>query len=308
MAPTRQGRNRAQPSSRAMTTPASSAPGPGVRHPAPGVSPEAITDQMLHRFDNCEDPRLRELMQSLVQHLHAFAVENRLTEEEWAAGIAFLTATGQACTAARQEFILLSDTLGLSMVVDAINHPVVDGSTESTVLGPFYVPESPWREMGDSIAGRPEDGEPAVVSGRVLDTAGQPIGGAVLDVWQNAATGLYAVQDDTQPPTNLRGRFKTGADGRFRFRTVLPTDYQIPTDGPVGQMLAATGRLPWRPAHLHIRVEAPGCRPLTTHLFDGASPWLASDAVLGVKPSLVCTFTKGPEGYRLERDLVLGAS
>lgn len=276
--------------------------------PTVSTSPESITEQVLQRFDTCGDARLRQLMRSLVQHLHAFAIENRLTEAEWAAAIGFATAVGQTCTESRQEFVLLSDTLGLSMVVDAVNHPAPDGATESTVLGPFYVPESPWREMGDTIAGRPEDGEPAVVSGRVLDTAGCPIAGAVLDVWQNAATGLYAVQDPAQPDSNLRGRFKTGADGSFRFATVLPTDYQIPTDGPVGRLLEATGRHAWRPAHLHVRVGAPGYRPLTTHLFNAASSWLDSDAVVGVKPSLVCSFTETPEGYVLEHDLVLVAS
>lgn len=277
-------------------------------HPA---TPESISDDVLHRFDATPDPRLRQLMQSLVSHLHRFAIETGLTEEEWAEAIAFLTATGQACTPQRQEFILLSDTLGLSMVVDAINHPAAGGATESTVLGPFYIAGSPWREMGDNLAGREVDGESTEVSGRVVDRSGTPIEGAVLDVWQNAATGLYAVQDPSQPAANLRGRFETGPDGRFWFTTVLPTDYQIPTDGPVGRMLEATGRHAWRPAHLHVIASAPGFRRVVTHLFNATSAYLDSDAVAGVKPSLICEFVPvdGEDGarYRLERDIVLEA-
>ncbi len=273
------------------------------------TTPEEISEEVARRFDGASDPRLRQLMQSLVGHLHAFAIENQLTEQEWAAGVEFLTAAGQACTGTRQELILLSDTLGLSMVVDAVNHAPNGDVTESTILGPFHVPGSPWREMGDNIAERAEDGEAALISGRVLDPSGAPIASAVLDVWQNSATGLYAVQDADQPADNLRGRFETGADGRFWFLTVLPTDYQIPTDGPVGRMLAATGRPAWRPAHLHLIVTAPGYQGVVTHLFHDASPHLDSDVVVGVKASLVCRFTPasgpGAARYVLERDLVL---
>jgi protocatechuate 3,4-dioxygenase beta subunit len=192
------------------------------------------------------------------------------------------------CTDRRQEFILLSDTLGLSMLVDLVNHAAGGSATESTVLGPFHVEGSPWRSNGDSIT---EDlgAQPLLVSGHVRDTSGRPLPGATVDVWQNASNQLYAVQDDGQSPENLRGRFRTGHDGAFAFRTVRPVDYPIPDDGPVGRMLHATGRHPWRPAHIHCIVSADGFIPVTTHVFDSASPYLESDVVFGVKQSLVRT-------------------
>jgi hydroxyquinol 1,2-dioxygenase len=274
------------------------------------TSPGDISRQVVDRLSATPDDRLRQLVQSLVTHLHDFVRENQLTEEEWGRAITFMTRAGQICTDERQELILLSDVLGLSMVLDAVIHADREpGVTESTVLGPFYVEDSPWREMGDSISTRPEDGEETLVTGRVLDSSGQPIDGAVLDVWQNASTGMYAVQDDQQPAENLRGRFATGPDGRFWFRSVLPTDYQIPSDGPVGDLLRATARHPWRPAHLHVIVSAPGFERVVTHLFDDRSQYLDSDAVFGVKDSLVCHFDAtgvddGPR-YQLDRDLVL---
>lgn len=281
------------------------------------TSPEEITAEAVARFEATDDPRLRQLMQALVRHLHEFAVETRLSPEEWFAGIDFLTRAGQISTAERQELILLSDTLGLSMVVDAVNHPAAGGATESTVLGPFYVPGSPERSFGDSIVEQEGSGDPAYVSGRVTGPDGEPIPGAVLDVWEVAATGNYAVQDPTQPATNLRGRFRTGPDGRYGFWAVRPIDYAIPDDGPVGEMITATGRHPWRPAHLHLMVSAPGYRTVTTHFFDDRSRYLESDVVFGVKPSLVSHFDErkpddpgapaGHDGpwYTLERDVVL---
>jgi hydroxyquinol 1,2-dioxygenase len=281
------------------------------------TSPHEITQDVVDRFDATTDPRLRELMQSLVRHLHAFAIETCLTEGEWMAGIEFLTATGRACTATRQEFILLSDTLGLSMVVDAVNHDGTSGSTESTVRGPFYVPGSPERAMGTSIADQSGSGDPVLVSGTVRDTDGQALEGAVIDVWQNASSGAYAVQDPTQPAVNLRGRFRTGPDGRFWFWAVRPTDYAIPEDGPVGAMLRATNRHPWRAAHLHLIISAPCHVSVTTHFFDDESSRLDSDTVFGVKPSLICHFVRhdrdeagAPDGvdgpwFTLERDVVL---
>lgn len=253
------------------------------------TTPAEITEAAVRSFDGCPDARLREIAQKLVRHLHAFAEDARLTEAEWLGGIGFLTRTGQTCTDSRQEFILLSDTLGLSMLLDAINHRKPAGATESTVLGPFYVPDSPWRANGDAIMDL-STGEPAVVRGRVVDTAGDPVAGAVLDVWQNAANMLYAVQDPDQPDGNGRGRFRAERDGSFWFHTIRPVDYPIPHDGPVGQLLTATARHPWRPAHIHVIATADGYEAVTTHIFDADSRYLDSDAVFGVKPSLVHRF------------------
>jgi hydroxyquinol 1,2-dioxygenase len=250
-----------------------------------------LTAQVLESIANCKDPRLREVLGSLIRNLHHFAVETSLTEAEWFEGIRFLTAVGQITNDHRQEFILLSDTLGLSMLVDLVNHGAGAEATESTVLGPFYAAESPWRANGDAIT---DDlgADPLIVSGHVRDTTGKVLAGATLDVWQNATNRLYAVQDEHQAPDNLRGRFRTGAGGEFAFRTVRPVDYPIPDDGPVGRMLAATGRHPWRPAHVHMIVSADGHDPVTTHIFDSASKYLDSDVVFGVKQSLVRTFTE----------------
>ncbi|MCY1430486.1 Hydroxyquinol 1,2-dioxygenase [compost metagenome] len=184
----------------------------------------------------------------------------------------------------RQEFILLSDVIGLSMLVDAINHRCTDSATESTVFGPFYIAGMPEREYGENMAFSP--GVPALVTGRVLDTEGRPIAGATLDVWQTADNGMYSGQDTAQPHGNLRGRYRTDEEGRYAIRTIVPVSYPIPTDGPVGRLLDATGRHPWRPAHLHFMVEAEGQRTLVTHLFNHDDPFLKSDAVFGVKESL----------------------
>jgi catechol 1,2-dioxygenase len=252
------------------------------------MTAHALTRQVIERLDQCPDPRLRELVGGVIRHVHEFAVEQALTEAELMAGIGFLTEVGQMCTDRRQEFILLSDTLGLSMLVDLINHGAGSSATESTVLGPFYVEGSPWRSNGDAIT---DDlgAQPLLVSGQVRDTAGRPLPGATVDVWQNATNRLYAVQDDAQSPENLRGRFRTDGDGAFTFRTVRPVDYPIPDDGPVGRMLRATGRHPWRPAHIHFIVSADGYIPVTTHVFDSESAYLESDVVFGVKQSLVRT-------------------
>jgi hydroxyquinol 1,2-dioxygenase len=255
---------------------------------ATSESARALTRQVIDRLKDCPDPRLRALMSGLIRHLHAFAAEESLTEAEWLAGIRFLTEVGHLCDDRRQEFILLSDTLGLSMLVDLINHGTGTDATESTVLGPFYVADSPWRSNGDAMT---DDlvSQPLLVHGHVRDTGGRSLAGATVDVWQNAPNMLYAVQDETQNPDNLRGRFRTDGDGAFSFRTVRPVDYPIPADGPVGAMLRASGRHPWRPAHIHFVVSAEGCRTVTTHVFDSESAYLESDAVFGVKPSLVHT-------------------
>ena len=229
-------------------------------------------------------------MQAFVSHLHAFATEVALGEDEWRALIDALTATGRITDERRQEFILWSDSLGLSMLVDALARPP-DGATESTVLGPFYVPGAPLRAYGESMAEEPA-GTPAWVHGRVLSTAGEPIAGAELDVWQNGADRLYAVQRPEAPEDHLRGRYRTRADGSFAFVAVRPVAYPIPDDGPVGRMLAATDRHPWRPAHLHMIVRADGFRTVATHIFDSASEYLDSDAVFAVKRSLVRSFVE----------------
>ena len=271
------------------------------------LTEDGLTDEVVARLAATPDPRLREIMQAAVRHLHAFAKEVRLTDEEWLAGVQFLTATGQMCDAVRQEFILLSDTLGLSSLVDIINHSSVeDLATEATILGPFYVPESPWRENGESMQEFDCGGEPSILRGRVLDPEGNPIAGAVLDVWQNAANMFYAVQQpDVQPPTNLRGRYRTDDAGRFDIRGVRPTDYPIPDDGPVGALLERTGRHPWRAAHVHLKVSADGFQTLTTHVFDDESRYLQEDTVFGVKDSLIGHFAL-EDGWRVcEYDITL---
>jgi hydroxyquinol 1,2-dioxygenase len=283
------------------------------------TTPADITAAAAASFDTCADPRLRELMQALVRHLHAFAAEVSLTEDEWRTMIGVLTATGNITDERRQEFILWSDALGLSMLVDALAHELPAGATESTVLGPFYVPASPEREYGESMVKEPGAGTPAWVHGRVLDVSGTPIAGAELDVWQNGADRLYAVQRPEAPEDHLRGRYRTREDGSYGFLAVRPVPYPIPDDGPVGRMLAATGRHPWRPAHIHMIVRAPGYKTVTTHVFDAASAYLDSDTVFAVKPSLLRTFTERsaddpdrPAGVQgewvsVESDIVLAA-
>jgi protocatechuate 3,4-dioxygenase beta subunit len=253
------------------------------------TSADEISAAAVASFDACADPRLRELLQALVRHLHAFAREVGLTEREWAQAVAELTATGHITDDVRQEFVLWSDTLGLSMLVDALAHPTSTGATESTVLGPFYAPGSPLRGYGESMIEAPA-GLPALVHGRVLGVDGAPIAGAELDVWQNGDNRLYAVQDTESDEDHLRGRYRTGSDGAYAFVGVRPVPYTIPSDGPVGRMLARTGRHPWRPSHIHMIVSADGYRSVTTHIFDAESAYLDSDAVFAVKPSLLRDF------------------
>jgi catechol 1,2-dioxygenase len=252
---------------------------------------ENATAAVLERMAKCENPRLKAVMTSVVNHLHAVVREVEPTVEEWMEAIRFLTATGQMCDDRRQEFILLSDTLGVSMLVDAVNHRKPSGATESTVLGPFHVSGTPRKAMGDNLS-LDLKGEPVFVSGRVLDPDGRPVAGATLDVWQTSGNGLYDTQDPDQPANNLRGLFATGADGRYFFRTVRPMPYSVPTDGPVGRMLLALGRHPMRPAHIHLILGAPGFEPVTTHMFIEGDEYLDSDAVFGVKDSLVVDFVR----------------
>ncbi|WP_369394344.1 intradiol ring-cleavage dioxygenase [Streptomyces sp. CG1] len=252
----------------------------------------AVTEEAVASLRATADPRLRELLGGLIRHLHDFVRETRLTQEEWEKAIGFLTATGQTCTDTRQEFILLSDVLGLSMLVETMNGDRAPGATESTVLGPFHLTESPARRLGDDID-LVGGGEPCLVSGRVLSRDGTPLAGAVLDVWQADAEGYYDVQQpDLQPAGNGRGLFTADAEGRFWFRTCVPAPYPIPTDGPVGALLRATGRHPYRPAHIHFIATADGHTPVTTHIFVAGSDYLDSDAVFAVKQSLVQEFTE----------------
>jgi catechol 1,2-dioxygenase len=254
------------------------------------------------------DPRLRQIMHSLVTHLHAFIKDVEPTTKEWEAAIDFLTRTGPMCSDSRQEFILLSDVLGVSMLVDAINHRRPSGATENTVFGPFHVDGAPERAMGEDIS-LDGKGESCLFEGRVLDLQGNPIAGAVVDVWSDNADGFYDVQQPgVQPEWNNRGVFRTGADGRYWFRGIKPVSYPIPDDGPVGQMLERVERHPWRPAHMHFLVHAPGYESVTTHTFVAGDPWLESDAVFGVKESLIVPFTPTEGGdtlWRTEFDFVL---
>jgi len=251
-----------------------------------------ITASVLARFAATPDPRLKEIMLGLIKHLHAFVKEVELTEAEWFQAIEILTEAGKMCSDKRQEFILFSDTLGVSMVVDLIGHRKPEGATESTVFGPFHRLGAPEMPAGGNIAHRDTDGVPALVGGRVLDLRGKPIANAELDIWQTQSNGLYDAQDANPNELHMRGKFHTDTEGRYLLRTVLPVNYPIPSDGPVGAMLKATGRHPMRPAHIHFVLSADGYDPVTTHIFDRTDPYLESDAVFAVKDSLICDFTR----------------
>ena len=275
------------------------------------MTEDDLTEVVVARLEATPDPRLREITQALVRHLHAFAKEVRLTDEEWLAGIMFLTATGQMCDERRQEFILLSDTLGFSSLIDLINHSDVEAlATEPTILGPFYVPGSPERAFGESMVEYEDGGEVAIFRGVVSDTHGNPLQGVLLDVWQNAATGFYAVQQpDEQPATNLRGRYLTDGEGRYEIRTVRPVPYPIPADGPVGKLLHYTGRHEWRAAHIHLKASKEGYEPVTSHVFDRESRYLDSDTVFGVKDSLIEDFVARSDGVLVcEHAIVLASA
>lgn len=268
-----------------------------------------LTAAVLKQLAGAPDPRVRQLMEALVRHLHAYAREVRLTGDEWMAAIQFLTATGKICGPNRQEFILLSDTLGLSALVSTIAQDRDDeGATEETILGPFYVPDSPWREAGESmVTHEGTTGQPVLLRGRVRATDGTPLAGAVLDLWQTDEHGNYAVKrPDLMPAENLRGRYRTDAEGRYSVRTIRPKYYHVNSDGPAGALLRLTGRTPGRPAHIHVIVTADGHRPVTTHLFDRASEYLDNDSVFGVKDSLIKDFVEQPDGSCVvEHDFIL---
>jgi hydroxyquinol 1,2-dioxygenase len=246
-------------------------------------------------MDQCSDARFRQVMGSLVTHLHDFVRDVKLTDAEWFAAIQFLTETGKICTDRRQEFILLSDTLGVSILVITLNHPASGGTTDSTVMGPYYWQGAPEMPLGSNLAVGVK-GEPAFYSGRVLGSDGAPIAGAVLDIWSGDGEGTYDMQMADDVGMKARGRIRTDTDGRYSFRSIRPSHYPVPTDGPVGRMLDKMGRHAMRPGHIHMIVSAPGHQAITTHLFPAGSQYIDSDAVFGVKDSLVTPFAKHPPG------------
>jgi hydroxyquinol 1,2-dioxygenase len=256
---------------------------------------QSITQAVIDRLSQSDDPRFKRVMTSLVTHLHDFVRDVRLTEAEWLAAIEFLTDVGQTCTPKRQEFILLSDTLGVSVLVITLNHPADNGSAESTVLGPFYWGGAPDLPRGSNLA-EGVKGEPTFYSGRVLSAAGRPLANALLDIWSGDGDGDYDMQIPGETGMKARGKIRTDAEGRYWFRSIRPTFYPVPTDGPVGRMLRKMGRHPYRPGHIHMIVSAAGHHPVTTHLFVAGSQYLDSDAVFGMKESLVAQFDRHPPG------------
>lgn len=255
----------------------------------------SITAAVVDRLAESDDPRFKRIMTSLITHLHDFVREVSLTESEWMTAIEFLTEVGRTCTPKRQEFILLSDTLGVSVLVITLNHPADEGSAESTVLGPFYWEGAPDLPLGSDLA-RGVIGEPTFYSGRVLALDGRPLANALLDIWSGDGDGNYDMQIPGELGMKARGRIRTNAEGRYWFRSIRPTFYPVPTDGPVGRMLRKMGRHPYRPGHIHMIVSAPDFAPVTTHLFVSDSEYLDSDAVFGMKESLVARFERHPPG------------
>ncbi len=279
-----------------------------ARAEAPTLSVEdEITQAAIERLHEGGEGRLQDIMISLTRHLHGFIRDVEPTEEEWMAAIRFLTATGKKCDDQRQEFILLSDTLGASMLIDAINNRKPEGATESSVLGPFYQEGAPAYDNGADLADETTGGDPVLVSGKVVDLDGAPIPGAVLDIWQTAPDAVYAAQDPAGS-FNLCGRITTEDDGRYWFRTRKPVSYTVPGDGPVGAMLDAAGRHNWRPAHIHFMLSAAGYETLVTQLFTDDDPYLDTDAVFGVKDSLIVHYEPGEDGLRLDHDFVMTAA
>jgi hydroxyquinol 1,2-dioxygenase len=261
-----------------------------------------ITTAVIDSLAETKDARLKTVMTSLVRHLHDFVRDVEISFDEWNAAIEFLTRTGQMCSDKRQEFILLSDTLGVSMLVDAINHRMPAGATETTVLGPFFVAAAPELPLGADISGGIA-GEKLNVSGVVSSSDGRPLTDAIVDVWHADDDGYYDVQQPDLASSAMRARFRTDREGRFSFTSIMPAFYPIPHDGPVGAMLEALGRHPYRPAHVHFMIAARGYETLITHIFDAGSPYLDSDAVFGVKNSLIAEFPRDARSGRPQRSL-----
>lgn len=266
---------------------------------------DTITAAVLARHSRAASPRFSRILTSLVSHLHAFARDVELTEDEWSEGIAFLTRCGHVTDDKRQEFILLSDVLGLSMLTVAMNQDKPAGCTEATVFGPFHVDGAPHYALGADIANGAR-GVPCLVRGTVRGIEGEPVPGAELDVWQSDEDGLYDVQHASLDRAQARGILTSDAQGNYHFRSILAVPYAIPHDGPVGDLLKAAGRHPWRPAHLHFMVKAQGYETLITHVFRNGDPYLDSDAVFGVRQSLVADWKQQTDGsYLVEYDFVL---
>jgi hydroxyquinol 1,2-dioxygenase len=261
----------------------------------PEFDEKSITQAVIDRLADSSDLRFKRVMTALITHVHDFVREVKLTEAEWLTAIEFLTDVGKTCTDKRQEFILLSDTLGVSVLVITLNHPARSGSVESTVQGPFYWEGAPELPCGSNLAAGVK-GEPAFYSGRVLSMDGRPLANAVLDIWSGDGEGNYDMQLADEVGMKARGKIRTDAGGRYWFRSIRPTFYPVPTDGPVGRMLRRMGRHPYRPGHIHMIVSAPGHLPVTTHLFVAGSEYLDSDAVFGMKESLVAQFKRHPPG------------
>ena len=266
---------------------------------------QELAQAVIDRMADCKESRFKEVMSALVKHAHAFVREVQLSPEEWIAAIQFLTATGKMCDEKRQEFILLSDTLGISMLVVAIeqakgaaalkDRPSMEHPTEATVQGPFFWPGAPELELGADI-GEGNAGEPAYYHGRVTDTAGKPVSNCLMDVWSGDGEGFYDMQKGPDAGMSLRARFRTDKDGNYRFWSIKPSYYPVPDDGPVGGMLHRMGRHPNRPGHMHMMLNAPGHERLITHIFVSDSPYLESDAVFGVRDSLIVDFASHPAG------------
>ncbi len=261
----------------------------------PYSSIDTITDQAVARWKTAHDPRLAQLMTSLVRHVHTFARENKLTQEEWMAGLQFLARVGQWTTDARGENILLSDVLGLSMLEVMLNGDLPKGATPHTVLGPFYVDDSPVLEAGGNMA-EGVAGEPCYITGQVRNLRGEPVAGAKLDMWQADEEGIYEVQLSGKDGPYLRGIYHSGADGRYAVKTITPLGYAIPMDGPVGDLIRLTDISYFRPAHIHFILSAPGYQQIITHLFKRGTEYLENDVVFGVKEELVTDFTQHPAG------------
>jgi len=275
------------------------------------LDPNNLTAEVIGRLNECQNPRQKEVLTSLIRHLHAFVREVRVTPAEWMQGIQFLTDCGHITTEKRQEFILLSDTHGVSALVDLIAHEADPANaTEASLLGPFYRENSPDRELGDSIAAETA-AEYITVRGHILNQDGKPIEDALVDTWHSSPTGFYDIQDPTQPDMNLRGRFHTNARGYFEFRTTRPRYYPIPTDGPVGKLVLGSGRHPYRPGHVHFIITAPGYERLITALYIKGDRYLDSDVVFGSRESLVTDYKKSErpgEPDVLEWEFVLAAA
>jgi hydroxyquinol 1,2-dioxygenase len=266
----------------------------------------SLTQSVIARLDDCADPRFKQVMTSLVHHLHDFVREVELTGDEWMTAIQFLTATGQACTPKRQEFILASDTLGVSMLVIALaqakaerDHQSPIPATEATVQGPYYWEGAPEQALGSDIA-LGVRGEPTLYSGRVTNLEGKPLQGALMDVWSGDGEGVYDMQLEDDAGMRARARLRTDHEGRYWFWSIRPTYYPVPMDGPVGAMLTRMGRHPNRPGHMHMKVSAPGHHEVTTHIFVANSPYLDSDAVFGVRDSLVVDFEHHEPGPAMD--------